>query len=1845
MEQPSEISKGVSCVNAIYRLISEIKQVVISLGKRKKIFDPIINSSDETIRALHYVKYDIEHYFLQYENIFNNYKSSLEQIKEFANEIAKIENSFFYPYKRVKEKYERLLRDYDIWEKRLNPILIKVIMIKQEIQQKEFILKTVPNEKRCEYITNIEKIVHNLLVNPISDFGVPHIDSALLFDPPLANKKDGEPDRKPECEPDDPKHIPDEEMKDNYSQHLFTIINWAAPEMMTIDAKYTEDCEVFCYAMLLWELGYQTIPYRNKSKDEIVNHVTGRRRESQDFINSLNLLNIQRKYYNIIREGWCHEAEQRIKLDEILLRFSEIEADITKPKRKGSAHVPDQLNQHENQFTNNSNKKPVSVLNNIVKNALKNSNSEISNIPNKNYKNPETFNVLDNSSVISSISIKSSNPIINVSNNSSSPVFPNKSTSSVISDVTVSNNNSSQVISGFSNKISSPVFPNKSTSSVISDATVSNNNSSQVISSFSNKISSPVFPNKSTSSVISDVTVSNNNSSQAISSFSNKISSPVFPNKSTSSVISDIAVSNNNSSQTISSFSNKISSPVFPNKGSNSVIFGVHNESSSPVISKVPVIANATNGSSSPVVYNNSSIPSSFSNSQERISYSFAQHKSSVKPKENESNSGRLSYVPPNISSTPSEFPKVDNKSDYHQLNSHKPILPQLRLENIQGIQGWSEQDVFTNTPTTIISNQYETMLEQFETFNEIKESYETFNERKESSETFSERKESSDESDEIKLPEDDEEINQSYEETKTSESESDEFEPYDRKILETLSETPNPQNSLDVPSMIENKKLKYGLIINKQTVQMAVYPACDIESPEINWLSTRDFYAKLVLSSEHGESFSLENHIDTSTIDYLDWIPDADLHLNNKTLVNDVYLEIKCPKVEMIFDPEPIPSKKLMDAVKNALKDNNPYRELIKVFENFGHFLPKKIVLGHKIYSLSKNLKPSSVSRRSSRYEMTEEFTTIEDFSSEKYSNIINLWENHIKFQKVDSSSLISITGDPVKKNNIKEWAISCIKGDSNSWQVISWEDLCPLYEIFEEDLRQEVRMILSNDDNTISTGIKEKEDGTLFENADVRFRSKTNLGFVAVVETFSEDKLMNLQISWILVGIPAEIGIYSSHTRKISILGGGKKSFAAKTGGIDIQLNASNLQADAILVTSVTYPKLNLKQCFTAAVNNYLNGTINVNIISRKSNNNINDDDGHENTPELHWSILCFEDGTDGTNNNLRAIGQIICEKDLIDQNIYENDPIQNYENSITNELDLSYKKLDSVLVKHLVEELNSNKTITHLNLSDNDIGLEIGKSIVKALENHDTITHLNLKSTYLMSEVLINLLKMLKDNKTRLKELDLSHNGDKFSKRGKSIVDALAKNTTLVSLNLSHNTIDWALVKFTDLKNNKSLRNLDLSNCNINAKVVTELVKFLKLSKIPLKELNLSLNNLTFTSESLIANILNSNKTLTSLNLRSNKISASVESLEKERTSLTGKLSTNQSSTTKPSTSRSSSRLSMSKFSTSRPSRPSLTSMYSYDRVRSLSANNLSDALKANKTLKKLDMSSNYIRLEAGRNLLRSLHCNKYITELNLGDNDIISELGDQILQILNNTITSINLKSTRISSETVTSIANLLKANKIKLRILNLSHNDISDSAVVALIEALEENTYLEELNLSNIKGARRIGQELEKSLTKNRTLKILNLSDCNISTNVVEALKKSLQTNSTLIDLDLSYNGVSMNSFVDVLETNNTLTKLNLSYREFELDEARSLARALKNNNMITHLFLIETIFKPEIGLALVEALGVNKKLIELDLSKNCINPQIAKALVKALETNTSIRKIDLRSGQLDQETA
>ncbi|CAG8533896.1 13543_t:CDS:2, partial [Gigaspora rosea] len=1664
MEKQIVLPESLSCVDESNRSIDEIKHIIINLKRSKKIFDPIVHSSSETVRALHYVKNEIEFYVQQYEDVFNKYKISLENIKEFAKEIASIEKSYylFYPYRHVKEKYDKLLKEHENCEKRLNPILIKVIMNKQESQHEDF--------------------------KQIQEVPVPRIDSALLFDPPThgdsKSNLENEPDRRPEWDQDDyvqMKHNikkiykrgveiePDNE--EHIADYILNIINWYAPEMMQKNAVYTQECEVFSYVMLLWELAFQRIPYEKMSKEEIIYHVQNGRRESPDPpFYTLEYLNIQRKYLRIIADGWDNTPERRIRMDDILLRFSDIENDLTKPKRNnsGSVHSSDQLDQLSPIRTRAAST-PVKPHPHYKKRpqtlGLNESRPDKHTIPDSPgfYLSPRNYPKESRKSRPMSLILKT--PTLEPVNELYHPYITE--TPGQITETPGQIDSFEAYQLEKPNKYESPIMI---TSSPPIMPSAQDYTSSKTEESYSPK------PNE----------VNNNEQINAIEANQQNI------NESSINIVADKPKQLRKDDEA-------------PNKARDIVI-----EESSETLDLVT------------------------SNEVSRFLRS--------KPQ----NSNRLSLI----------------AADDDDAKSVRSIRSSIMSDDMKTP---SDNDIPSeNDPSDNDDNDNDGPSE---------------------------------------------------------EADDDDQPPDSGRIKSPVS----PASQQNVPISI-SKKLNHGLIINAKKMQIATPLACASTSePKMKVLDTIKFQVKFIPSSKPRDSFLLEKHI-TVDFDSLDWISNAD-SLINTSQANSVYLEIKFSKAEITFEKGSIkPSKELDAAIKNSLNHNNPHRELIKVFEEFGHFLPSKVILGDKLYSISKSKfkKPEDLSQTSQTSQTQKE-----------YSEIIKQWQKCIKSNSnVDSSSLTSIGGNAIKKDKIKEWAISCLTKSPDSWNIINWEDLYPLYEILEPQVCQDVKLCLGIDEQTISTGVKEKvlrsgviqinsskykypvkfdiplesnnyqifgkiskQDGTPVDNVDVKFKSKDKSGFLATVETFSENKLDDLQITWVLVGIPSDVGIFDSNTRSISVLCVNKRQFSPKPAkdatemdNCDVQLKTpDSLPSNAILITSFKYPKSDHKQSFIAEVKDCRDKTIHVNISVRKSESESLDDDDDDfvEIPELCWSVLQFDD--EDETNNLKDIGQ----------NVHVNS------NSNNNEIDLSHKKLDTETVNELADFIKKEKeiSISKLDVSYNNINSKLGNVLMKALESHATLTCLNLRSTYIESDTLLLLLKMIKYNKTQINDLDLSSNGEKLVKKGKMLMEALGKNTTIISLNLSDNPFDWSDLtdlSYNNLQCNKTLENLDLSNCNLTPKVVEKLKKFLVASK-KLKGLNLSSNNLAFQSERIISDVLTKTKSLKILNLSSNKISSSIESLDKDsKTSLSGRYK------------------------------------YKYDMSRALKVNNLAEAIRKNKTLKKLDLSSNYIRLEAGRNIARALTSNKFITELNFSDNDIVHELSEFLMTILlNNNITGISLRSTKISSEMVTNLAQELKSNKIKLRYLNLSRNEISNDAMGILVEALEDNKTLKNLDLSDITGAGQVGQEWTRSLEKNKTLKTLNLSNCNIRNNVVNALEKALRTNNTLSDLDLSCNSCSMSNLLKALEKNRSLTKLNISNRDFLPEEIEALADALTTNNTLTHLCLSRTMEDPDSVKALFKALEVNTRLIDLDLSKN--NIQDIELISNTLLNNLSLRRVDLSS--------
>ncbi|CAG8515269.1 12514_t:CDS:2 [Cetraspora pellucida] len=265
-------------------------------------------------------------------------------------------------------------------------------------------------------------------------------------------------------------------------------------------------------------------------------------------------------------------------------------------------------------------------------------------------------------------------------------------------------------------------------------------------------------------------------------------------------------------------------------------------------------------------------------------------------------------------------------------------------------------------------------------------------------------------------------------------------------------------------------------------------------------------------------------------------------------------------------------PLEKLNNAIINALNHHNPYHELLKVFKTYGHFLPKSIMLGHELYrTCYLNMKEG----------LQERNEVLEDFDLTTYNHILNQWENYIKLHDeddIDTSFLISVNNDKVKRDQLEKWIDSCLKTKINSWKVINWKGLYPLYKILDERLQKDIKQILEvgetkGKERVLMTGVIPIKDFSCYhrvkfsvdldfndykifgklvtkngEQIDtvIKFQSMSISGFSVIIDNFDTNKIFtDSQITWVMIGMPSEIGFFSINTRNLSVLASGSHTF----------------------------------------------------------------------------------------------------------------------------------------------------------------------------------------------------------------------------------------------------------------------------------------------------------------------------------------------------------------------------------------------------------------------------------------------------------------------------------------------------------------------------------------------------------------------------------------------------------------------------------------------------------------------------------------------------------------------------
>ena len=319
---------------------------------------------------------------------------------------------------------------------------------------------------------------------------------------------------------------------------------------------------------------------------------------------------------------------------------------------------------------------------------------------------------------------------------------------------------------------------------------------------------------------------------------------------------------------------------------------------------------------------------------------------------------------------------------------------------------------------------------------------------------------------------------------------------------------------------------------------------------------------------------------------------------------------------------------------------------------------------------------------------------------------------------------------------------------------------------------------------------------------------------------------------------------------------------------------------------------------------------------------------------------------------------------------------------------------------------------------------------------------------------------------------------------------------------------------------LKNNTTLRRLDLNGCGLNSLSAKNLAEALSTNKY-LEELNISSNELGNDGIRHLARALSVNQCLKKLKLQECSINFLSESFAKA-------LAMNE-------------HLEDLNFSNN--------SLCDYG------IQHLVHALRVNRGLKILNLTTCNLTSQSAKRLAEALTINKHLKRLNIGSNPIYSE-GIRCLAHalgINQSLKILDLQSTcSLTSRSAKSLAKALTTNT-HLEELNISDNALCDDGIQHLAHALKVNQHLKTLLLVNCSIADNGFQCLAEAIQYNHGLntlfvhnrifsKISNL----ISETIVPVLIECLQNNCTLTKLWLPYKLKS--SMSDIEEAVNDVRK-------------------------------------------------------------------------------------------------
>jgi len=231
----------------------------------------------------------------------------------------------------------------------------------------------------------------------------------------------------------------------------------------------------------------------------------------------------------------------------------------------------------------------------------------------------------------------------------------------------------------------------------------------------------------------------------------------------------------------------------------------------------------------------------------------------------------------------------------------------------------------------------------------------------------------------------------------------------------------------------------------------------------------------------------------------------------------------------------------------------------------------------------------------------------------------------------------------------------------------------------------------------------------------------------------------------------------------------------------------------------------------------------------------------------------------------------------------------------------------------------------------------------------------------------------------------------------------------------------------------------------------------------------------------------------------------------------------------------------------------------------------------------------------------------------------------------------TVTDLHLDHRPINAEGAVALSRTLPAHD-ETESLSLVNCSLTDATVKPIAEVLEKLS-LKVLNLSKNNITSAGAEELARGLAANDTLVELILEDNQIDDAGVQALAQVIASKSTVTVFNLNGNRVGAGgakAFSQLLSnpSRGPLSVLNLARNKLGDEGAAALVPFLKENNTVTKVHLSANGIGDRGAAAIADALH-DASVIDIDLSHNLIGVQGALAIEKLLQKNSTVVNVDL----------